>query len=154
MDVNSKELFTLSQNTHLYGNKFKLVKPKSVSVRDDNFVISRVVSIWNSLPDSIVTVESVSSLKHRLNSRFVMQIYLLVMIFGTLCPIALLLLSPYLASFKHRLNNFDFSDYYIVVQGAYQRWHTMHSVFILYAIVSFILFVLFCQKQTNQQTFR
>jgi hypothetical protein len=48
VDVNSKELFTLSQNTHLRGNKFKLVKPKSVSVRDANFFVNRVVNIWNS----------------------------------------------------------------------------------------------------------
>jgi ribonuclease P/MRP protein subunit RPP40 len=68
VDVNSNELFTLSQNTHLRGNKFKLVKPKSVSVRDSNFFVNRVVNIWNSLPDSIVTAESVYSFKRRLNS--------------------------------------------------------------------------------------
>ena len=68
VDVNSKELFTLSQNTHLRGNKFKLVKPKSVSVRDSNFYVNRIVNIWNSLPDSIVTADSVFSFKRRLNS--------------------------------------------------------------------------------------
>jgi hypothetical protein len=65
VDVNSNEL-SLFLNTHLRGNKFKLVKPKSVSVHDSNFFINRVVNIWNSLPDSIVTAESVSSFKHRL----------------------------------------------------------------------------------------
>jgi hypothetical protein len=60
VDVKSNELFTLSQNTHLHGNK-KLVKPKSVSVRDYNFFVKRVVNIWNSLPDSILTAESIYS---------------------------------------------------------------------------------------------
>jgi hypothetical protein len=68
MDVNSKELFTLSQHTNLRGNKFKLVEPKSVSVRDSNFYVNRIVNIWNSLPESIVTADSIFSFKRRLNS--------------------------------------------------------------------------------------
>jgi hypothetical protein len=63
-----KNNFTHSQKTHLRGNKFKLVKPKSVSVRDSNFYVNRIVNIWNSLPDSIVTADSVFSFKRRLNS--------------------------------------------------------------------------------------
>jgi hypothetical protein len=47
--LNSNELLTLSENTHLDGNKFKLVEPKSVSVRVSNFCINPVVNIWNSL---------------------------------------------------------------------------------------------------------
>jgi hypothetical protein len=76
VNINAKELFTLSQNTHLHGHKFKLVKPKSVSVRDANVFVNRVVNIWNSLPNSIVTAESVSSFKHRLNS-FIFQTIIL-----------------------------------------------------------------------------
>ena len=68
VDVNPDEFFTLSQNTHLRGNKFKLVKPKSASVRESNFFVNRVVNIWNSLPDYIVTAESVSSFKYRLSN--------------------------------------------------------------------------------------
>lgn len=68
VDVNSNEFLTLSQNTHLRGNKFKLVKHKPASARDANFFVNRVVNIWNSLPDSIVTAESVSCFKHRLNN--------------------------------------------------------------------------------------
>jgi hypothetical protein len=63
-----KNFFTLFQNTHLRGNKFKLVKPKSVSVRDSNFYVIRIVNIWNSLPDSIVTADSIFSLMLCLNS--------------------------------------------------------------------------------------
>jgi hypothetical protein len=58
-----KNFSTLSQNTHLRGNKLKLVKPKSVSVRDSNFCVNRIVNIWNSLPDSIVTADSILSFK-------------------------------------------------------------------------------------------
>jgi hypothetical protein len=68
VNINSNELSTLSQNTHLRGNKFKLVNPKSVSVRDSNFFVNRVVNIWNSLPDGIITAESVYSFKRPLNS--------------------------------------------------------------------------------------
>ena len=68
VDVNCNEFFTLSQNTHLRGNRFKLVKSKFASVRDANFFVNCVVNIWNSLPDNIVTAESVSSFKHRLDS--------------------------------------------------------------------------------------
>jgi hypothetical protein len=50
LDVNSKELFTLSQNTHLRGNNFKLVTPKSVSVLDANFFVNRVVNAETLCP--------------------------------------------------------------------------------------------------------
>ena len=68
VDVDTKQFVTLSQNTQLRGNKFKLVKPQSVTVRDANFFSNRVVNIWNALPDSMVTAESVASFKRCLNS--------------------------------------------------------------------------------------
>lgn len=68
VETDFNKFFTLSTNTQLRGNKFKLVKPKFTSVRDANFFTNRVVNIWNALPDSIVTADSVSSFKHRLNS--------------------------------------------------------------------------------------
>jgi hypothetical protein len=66
--VNSKELFTLLKiRIYVVTTKFKLVKPKSVSVRDSNFYVNRIVNIWNSLPNSIVTADSVFGFKRRLN---------------------------------------------------------------------------------------
>lgn len=68
VDITSAKFITLSCNTHLRGNQFKLVKPRFTSVRDANFFVNRVINIWNCLPDSIVTAESVSCFKRRLNS--------------------------------------------------------------------------------------
>ena len=68
VNINATKFFTLSSNTQLRGHQFKLVTPRSVSVRDAHFFSNRVVDIWNRLPDSIVTAESVSSFKRRLNS--------------------------------------------------------------------------------------
>jgi hypothetical protein len=67
VNMHSDNFFTRSVNTHLRGNSFKLVKPRSASVREANFFSHRVVDIWNSLPDSILTAESVSCFKRRLN---------------------------------------------------------------------------------------
>jgi hypothetical protein len=70
VDVNLNELSTLSQNTHLRGNKLKLVKPKSMSVRDSNFYVNHVVNIWNSLLDSIATADSVYGFNPRITNLF------------------------------------------------------------------------------------
>jgi hypothetical protein len=68
VNIDATKFFTLASNTQLRGNQFKLVKPRSVSVRDANFLSDRVVNIWNRLPDCTVTAESVYSFKRRLNS--------------------------------------------------------------------------------------
>jgi hypothetical protein len=51
VDVKSKEMFPLSQNTNLRGNRFKLVKPKSASVRNNNLFVNRVIesSVFGTL---------------------------------------------------------------------------------------------------------
>jgi hypothetical protein len=66
--ANATKFFIRSSNTQLRGNQFKLVKPRSVFVRKVNFYSNRVVDIWNRSANSIVTAESVSSFKRRLNS--------------------------------------------------------------------------------------
>jgi hypothetical protein len=67
--ANSNELFTVFHKTHLHGNKFKLVKPKSVSVGDSNFFFKIVSSIFETLcPIAVVTAESIYSFKRRLES--------------------------------------------------------------------------------------
>ena len=68
VNINDAKYFTFSSNTQLHGNQFKLVKPRSVSVREGIFFSNRVVDIWNCLPDCIVTAESVYSFKRRLDS--------------------------------------------------------------------------------------
>ena len=58
------------------GNSFKLAKLAVVSERDKNFFTNRVINIWNSLPDKIVTSSSVSSFKKSI-AQFDLSKYLL-----------------------------------------------------------------------------
>ena len=44
-----------------------IVKPRHGTARDANCLSNRVVNFWNCLPDNIVTAESVSCFKRRLN---------------------------------------------------------------------------------------
>ena len=43
LKINATKFFTLSSNTHLRGNQFKLVKPRSASVRDANFFLTELL---------------------------------------------------------------------------------------------------------------
>jgi hypothetical protein len=124
VDVNSKELFTFSQNTHLRGNKFKLVKPKSVSVRDSNFYVNRIVNIWNSPPDSIVTADSLFNFTRRLNSFDFSNFIILYVVQRAYQRWLLSALHPF--------------------------WHTMHVVFIFYSTALFSLLLVLSNKQTNK----
>ena len=73
VDIDSFCFVARSFCTSTRGNLFKLVKFPVVSERDENFFFTnRVVNIWNSLPDSIVTYRSVSSSKEA----FVVLIFL------------------------------------------------------------------------------
>lgn len=49
------------------GNSFKLAKLPVGSLRDKNFFSNRIVDIWNSLPDSIVTSSFVSCFKRSID---------------------------------------------------------------------------------------
>ena len=51
----------------LRGNSMKLYKPGFKKTCRQNFFSQRVVDDWNSLPDEIVTAESLNSFKKRLN---------------------------------------------------------------------------------------
>ena len=64
------------------GNSLKLTKLAVVSERDKNFFTNRVINIWNSLPDVIVTCSSVSSFK-----RNIVQIDLSEYLFFLKCSI-------------------------------------------------------------------
>ena len=65
-DIDSSCIVARSFCTSTRGNSFKLAKFTVVSERDKNFFTNRIVNIWNSLPDSIVTSRSVSSFKRSL----------------------------------------------------------------------------------------
>ncbi|XP_018021270.1 uncharacterized protein LOC108677552 [Hyalella azteca] len=50
------------------GNSLKLAKERSIRNVRSSFFSQRVVSVWNGLPDSVVTAPSVSAFKSRLDS--------------------------------------------------------------------------------------
>jgi len=56
----------LSDVLYSGGNCKKLAKPRSLSVSDANLFSKRIVNIWNSLPDSVVSAIRISSFKRRL----------------------------------------------------------------------------------------
>jgi hypothetical protein len=49
------------------GNSFKLTKNSVASQREINFYVNRIVNIWNTLPDSVVTTNSVASFKNSID---------------------------------------------------------------------------------------
>jgi hypothetical protein len=48
--------------------QYKLVTPTATSARDANFFSSRIISIWNSLPNSVVNADTVSCFYRRLSN--------------------------------------------------------------------------------------
>jgi hypothetical protein len=76
VDLESSCYFTRSQYPSTRGNMFKLVKPAVVSERDKNFFNDRVINMWNSLPDNIVAVSSISSFKRNLNGFYFIKFLL------------------------------------------------------------------------------
>ena len=54
------------------GNSYKLVPDSKYELRRQYFS-HRVVSVWNSLPDSVVSAESVNSFKSRLDKFWYMH---------------------------------------------------------------------------------
>jgi len=66
VDIDVSSFFALSDVLHTRGNCKKLSKPHSVSARDGNMFSKRIVNIWNSLPDNVVSATSISSFKRRL----------------------------------------------------------------------------------------
>ena len=56
----------LSSTSYTRGNSMKLKKNHVVSARDGHFFVNRIINIWNSLPDYIVTSPTVVCFKNRL----------------------------------------------------------------------------------------
>ena len=56
-------IFMRALNMSTRGNSFKLIKNSVLSQRENNFYNNRIVNIWNSLPDNIVTSNSVTNFK-------------------------------------------------------------------------------------------
>ena len=67
----STPLFQLSENQTTRGNLLKLAKDQCRRQLRSNFFSLRVVNIWNSLPDQVVSAPSVNAFKNRLDAHWV-----------------------------------------------------------------------------------
>ena len=67
VDMNCSCFLVRATYSSTRGNSFKLAKLPVGSLRDKNFFSNRIVNIWNSLPDSIVTSSSVSCFKRSID---------------------------------------------------------------------------------------
>jgi ribonuclease P/MRP protein subunit RPP40 len=63
----------LSDRLVTRGNSYKLVQHRSRYDMRKYYFTNRIIPIWNSLPDSVVTAESVNSFKNRLDKFWVRQ---------------------------------------------------------------------------------
>ena len=66
-DIDPTELVTLEPSTRTRGHTFKLKKERSVSSKRAASFRHRVVNSWNSLPDYVVTSETLNSFKSNIN---------------------------------------------------------------------------------------
>jgi len=67
------KFFTLNSLITTRGHQYKLFKVRS-SLRQ-NFFSNRVVNLWNSLPDSVVTTPTVASFKQQLDNYWIQSGY-------------------------------------------------------------------------------
>lgn len=63
----SLDIYHPSQNVHLRGNSKKLEKEKNARLPRKNFLINRVVYLWNSLSEEAVSAPSVNAFKSQLD---------------------------------------------------------------------------------------
>ena len=63
-------LFSLNSSNITRGHSLKLVKNRCRTETRNNFFTNRVVDVWNSLPNSIVTAKNVEIFKRRLDKHW------------------------------------------------------------------------------------
>lgn len=62
-----RSFFTVSDDTRLRGHSFKLKKEKFNTNIRKNFFCNRTFSLWNSLPDDVVSAQTCNTFKNRLD---------------------------------------------------------------------------------------
>ena len=62
--------FTKAKTNQLRGHSLKLHKNSSKTTARANFLSNRVVSLWNNLPESVVTAKTVDTFKQRLDEHW------------------------------------------------------------------------------------
>ena len=68
--VDKSKLFTMANSNTTRGHSKKLYKRRSRLRMRSNFFSNRVVDVWNSLPEEVVSAPSVNCFKSRLNSHW------------------------------------------------------------------------------------
>ena len=71
--VDYKHFFQLADNSKTRGNKYKLVKSRSRLDIRKHFFSQRVVSEWNSLPNSVVEADTINAFKNKYDSYISLQ---------------------------------------------------------------------------------
>lgn len=72
-DKNSVIKFKLNENSYTRGNKYKLF-PNSVHYNlRKHFFTNRVISVWNSLPDDVVSANNTNMFKNLLDKHWINQ---------------------------------------------------------------------------------
>jgi hypothetical protein len=66
-DIDISQLITMDRPVRTRGHSLKLFMPRNAFVKRDRYFSSRIVDSWNSLPDSVVTAETVNAFKSRLD---------------------------------------------------------------------------------------
>ena len=70
IDLEPEMFFTPARTAQTRGHPWKLDKPRAVSRARRRAFSIRVVDDWNSLPESIVSAESVNQFKNRLDDHW------------------------------------------------------------------------------------
>ena len=65
--VTTSSLLTLADNSVTRAHSFKLLKPRVTTKHYQSFFSNRVINLWNSLPDFVVSSESVNMLKYHVD---------------------------------------------------------------------------------------
>ena len=68
ISISSDDLFTLNTNSRTRGHNLKLYKKRSRLNISKYFFSNRVVSCWNSLPDYVISADTINSFKNRLDN--------------------------------------------------------------------------------------
>ena len=68
-------LFSLNLDNVTRSHSFKLTKERAVTTRYQKFFTNRVINNWNSLPETIVSSQSLNIFKNRLDKHYCKLIY-------------------------------------------------------------------------------
>ena len=66
-DIEPSTFFTINNSSITRGHQLKLFKVRFRLMIRQHFFTNRIVNLWNSLPNSIVTAPTVASFKHQLD---------------------------------------------------------------------------------------